>query len=221
VTKSTKEQSTVAALRAAAEEICADELAQAERRLRGLTQSERDLVESVNTRVIGRLLANPAPWLQLERRSARTAQERRRKRMAGYTSVRVHEVENFAPQVGLDADQYEIRLLRAPLGCNKYGVSYERYAPGWRHPFGHRHAKQEEVYVLVRGQMRMKLDDDVIELEPWTAVRVSPATMRSLHNFGTEDAELIVVGAPATEEPDFELVPEWWTEESSTDYART
>jgi uncharacterized cupin superfamily protein len=91
--------------------------------------------------------------------------------MSGHTTVRIHEVENFAPQVGLDHDQYEIRLLRAPLGCTSYGVSYERYAPGWRHPFGHRHAEQEEVYVLVRGHMRMKLDDELIELEPWTAGR--------------------------------------------------
>lgn len=91
--------------------------------------------------------------------------------MPGHTTVRIHEVESFAPQVALDDDQYEIRLGRAPLGCTNYGVSYERYAPGWRHPFGHRNAEQEEVYVLVRGHMGMKLDDEVIELEEWTAGR--------------------------------------------------
>jgi mannose-6-phosphate isomerase-like protein (cupin superfamily) len=203
------------ALRVAAEEICADEVAKAERRLRGLTESERDLVHSVNARVFSRLLDRSAPWLQLEEataRSRRSALGRRRKRMSGYTTVRVRDVENFAPQVGLDADQYEIRLLRTPLGCGEYGVSYERYAPGWRHPFGHRHAEQEEVYVLVRGRMRMKLDEDVVELEPWTAVRVSPSTIRGLHNPGSEDAELIVIGAPATDEPDFELLADWWTD---------
>jgi mannose-6-phosphate isomerase-like protein (cupin superfamily) len=64
--------------------------------------------------------------------------------------------------------------------------------------------------VLVYGHMQMKLGDDIIELEPWTAVRVSPSTIRALRNTGEEPAELIVIGAPATDEPDYELLPGWW-----------
>ena len=211
-------ESIVSALRAHAEEVCADEIAQAERRLRGLTESERALVQSVTERVTSRLLEAPEPWLAGRQAAAptprgrprRRSPGRRRKKMSGYTTVRIHDVENFAPQVGLDEDRYQIRLLRAPLGCASYGVSYERYAPGWRHPYGHRHTEQEEVYVLVRGHLRMKLDDEVIELGPWTAVRVSPSTIRGLHNPGEGDAELIVIGAPATDEPDYELLSGWW-----------
>jgi mannose-6-phosphate isomerase-like protein (cupin superfamily) len=214
----------VSVLRRYAEEVRAAEVAHAERRMRGLTQSERDLVEAVTTRVMERLLERPDAWfLQSEpasprerRRGARRPVARkpepRREGMTSYTVVRINDVENFASQVGLDQDQYQIRLLRSPLGCAKYGVSYERYAAGWRHPFGHRHAEQEEVYVLVSGRMRMKLDDDIIELEPWTAVRVSPETIRGLHNPANQDAELIVIGAPATEEPDYELLAGWWQE---------
>jgi mannose-6-phosphate isomerase-like protein (cupin superfamily) len=193
----------VSALRVHAEEVRTAEIAHAERRLRGLTRSERGLIEDVTGRMVERLLAfelEPAP----------APRAKRRKSMAGYTLVRIHDVENFAPQVGLDQDQYEIRLLRAPLGCEKYGVSFERYAPGWRHPYGHRHAEQEEVYVLVSGHMRMKLDDEIVELEPWTAVRVSPETTRALENPTDEEARLIVIGAPATQEPDYELLSDWW-----------
>lgn len=237
------EDDVVSALREYAEEVRTAEVAHAERRFRGLSQSERDLLELVSTRIVEGLLARPAAWFHREvgtpiadgharvlaqlfelepvaaarrrggaRRPALRNPKQRRKRMAGYTVVRIKDVENFAPQVGLDQDQYEIRLLRAPLGCETYGVSYERYAPGWRHPFGHRHTEQEEVYVLVNGHMRMKLDKEIIDLEPWMAVRVSPETIRGLHNPTDQDAQLIVIGAPATEQPDYELLPGWWKE---------
>ena len=45
---------------------------------------------------------------------------------------------------------------------------------------GHHHREQEEVYVVVSGSGRMRLDDEIVELNQWDIVRVSPETIRGL-----------------------------------------
>ena len=55
---------------------------------------------------------------------------------------------------------------------------------------------QEELYVLLEGVGRMRVDDDSLTLSPLDAVLVEPETMRQLFNDGDEDALWLVVGAP-------------------------
>jgi quercetin dioxygenase-like cupin family protein len=91
-------------------------------------------------------------------------------------------------------------------------VSHLRFAPGAK-AHGHRHKQQEEIYVLVSGSATMKVGDDVLELQPWSAVRVPPHVMRGIRA-GPDGAEVIAVGAPNTgpgdgEEPD----PNWTWED--------
>jgi hypothetical protein len=130
--------------------------------------------------------------------------------MAGYTALQLNEVEDQAPNIGLPPE-LQLRMGRVPLNCQNCGLSYMRVAPGWRTPVGHNHRQQEEIYVLVSGSARMKLDDDVIEMKPWTAVRVAPETMRALEG-GPGGAELLAVGAPNTGPGDGTLVPDWWSD---------
>src|SRR5437870_2982279 len=80
--------------------------------------------------------------------------------MAEYTVVRVFDVENWGPHLDLP-EGMEIRFLREEVGSTQLGVSYLRLAPEVHNPFGHRHFKQEEVYVLVKGRAELKLDDEV------------------------------------------------------------
>ena len=130
--------------------------------------------------------------------------------MAGYTALQLNEVEDQAPNLGLPSD-FELRMARVPLNCEKVGLSYQRLGPGWRQPIGHNHKQQEEVFILVNGSARMRLDDEVIELKPWTAVRVAPDTMRALEG-GPEGAELIAIGAPNTGPGDGNIVHGWWND---------
>ena len=79
--------------------------------------------------------------------------------------------------VGSDFDgapDLEFRLATKALGLEESGLSYQWVPPGYRFPYGHTHRKQEEVYVVVRGSGRMKLDDEIVELREWDAVRVPP-----------------------------------------------
>ena len=81
------------------------------------------------------------------------------------------------------------------LGSEEAALSYLRIAPNYRLPFGHRHGEQEEIYVLVGGSARLKLGEEVVELEPWDAVRIPRDTMRNLEA-GSDGAELVLFGAP-------------------------
>jgi uncharacterized cupin superfamily protein len=130
--------------------------------------------------------------------------------MADYTLVNLKEVEDQAPRFGM-APNMEMRMARVALGLQNSGVSYQRLAPNFRLPFGHTHKQQEEVYVLVRGSARVKLDDEVVELEPFDAVRVHRDTMRSFEG-GPEGAELIAIGAPNTGPGDADTVQGWWSD---------
>jgi uncharacterized cupin superfamily protein len=128
--------------------------------------------------------------------------------MSEYTRINLKEVDDQASNLGI-APNIELRMARVPLGLEKSGISYQRLAPNFRVPFGHRHKQQEEVYVLVNGSARMKLDDEVIDLKQWDAVRVPSETMRGFEA-GPDGAELIAIGAPNTGPGDGDIHAGWW-----------
>src|SRR6185312_10755449 len=72
----------------------------------------------------------------------------------------------------------EFRHASKALELEHSGLTYQRVPPGYRFPFGHTHETQEEVYVVVRGSGRMKLADEIVDVEEWDAVRVPPGTWR-------------------------------------------
>lgn len=118
--------------------------------------------------------------------------------MAEYTVVKVADVPDQAANMGLDPERFEIRFLRNALGCEHCGVSFARYSPGFE-ASGHAHNRQEEIYLLVSGRAQALVgDNEVVELEPWTAIRVPPETPRALRAVGDEDAIFVKVGAPNT-----------------------
>jgi mannose-6-phosphate isomerase-like protein (cupin superfamily) len=127
--------------------------------------------------------------------------------MSAYTKLNLKEVEDQAPR--FEMADLEFRSARVPLELENSGLSYLRIAPDFRMPFGHRHNVQEEVYVLLSGSARLKLEDEVIELKPLDAVRIHKDTMRNFEG-GPEGAELIAVGAPHTGPGDADMVNDWW-----------
>jgi mannose-6-phosphate isomerase-like protein (cupin superfamily) len=130
--------------------------------------------------------------------------------MANYTKVNLKEIEDQAPTGGLSPG-LKAHFARVPLGLEKSGISYFRIAPNFRIPFGHTHSEQEEVYLVVDGSARVRVDDDVVDLEPWDAIRVPTGAMRGLEA-GPEGAEVIAFGAPNTQNADVDMTPGWWTD---------
>jgi mannose-6-phosphate isomerase-like protein (cupin superfamily) len=112
------------------------------------------------------------------------------------------------------APDLEFRLATGPLELEKSGLGYQRVPPGYRFPYGHTHKTQEEVYVVLRGNGRMKLDDEIVEISEWDAVRVAPGTWRG-YEAGPEGLEIFVIGAPHLGESpreDVECRRDWWTD---------
>ena len=130
--------------------------------------------------------------------------------MGDFTVKNLQEVEDAASKFGMPSG-IEAHFARKDLEFEGSGLSYQRFDPGFRMPFGHRHERQEEVYVVVNGSGRMKLDDEIVELRQWDAVRVDHETMRAFEA-GAEGAELVAFGAPAKGENDAEMVPDWWSD---------
>ena len=102
----------------------------------------------------------------------------------------------------------EFRMATRALELEQSGLSYQRIPPGCRFPYGHTHRTQEEVYVVVGGSGRMKVDDEIVELREFDAVRVSPGTWRG-YEAGPEGLELLVIGAPNLGEDPREDVEGW------------
>jgi mannose-6-phosphate isomerase-like protein (cupin superfamily) len=128
--------------------------------------------------------------------------------MAAYTVVKVSDVPDQAANLGHDPEQFEIRFLRNDLECEHCGVSVARYSKGFAGK-PHTHKGQEEIYVLVSGRAQALVgDSEVIDLEPWTALRVPPETPRALRVVGDEDAIFVKVGAPNTGPGDSRDVPD-------------
>ena len=108
----------------------------------------------------------------------------------------------------------EFRAATMALELENSALSYQRIPPNYRFPYGHTHSKQEEVYVVLRGGGLMKVDDEIVDLKEWDAVRVPPGTWRG-YEAGPEGLELLVIGAPNLGDAprdDVEGRRDWWAE---------
>jgi mannose-6-phosphate isomerase-like protein (cupin superfamily) len=125
-----------------------------------------------------------------------------------FTHKKLTEVKDSAADFG-HGDAMEARFAKDDLEAEETGFSFHRLKPGRRQPFGHRHEDAEEVYVVIRGSGRLKLDDEIIEVETLDAIRVSPEVVRAFEA-GDQGLEVIVFGP--RKDGDGSLDPEFWTD---------
>ena len=111
---------------------------------------------------------------------------------AGYTHVNLDDVEDRAPRFGYQ-DQGEARFANRPLDAVRTGISHQRLRPGVRQAFGHRHRHAEEVFVVLAGSGRVKIDDEIRDVRALDAIRIAPASARAFEA-GPEGLEFLVVG---------------------------
>jgi uncharacterized cupin superfamily protein len=112
------------------------------------------------------------------------------------------DVKDSAVEFGM-SPALESRFAKDDLGCEQVGISYQRIGPNEHQPFAHRHKKDEEVYVVLSGSGRMKLDDDEVEIERWDAIRVSPPTLRAFAA-GPDGLEVLAFGPRTPDDPDMQ-----------------
>jgi uncharacterized cupin superfamily protein len=130
--------------------------------------------------------------------------------MANYTKANLrNDVENAAPKFDMPSEM-DARFARTPIGGKTLGLSLMKLEPGFRIPFGHKHEGQEEVYVVVRGFARIKVDDEIVELGEWDAIRFEKDTMRNVEA-GPDGVEYLAFGA-GDDPTDAEMEPGWWSD---------
>jgi mannose-6-phosphate isomerase-like protein (cupin superfamily) len=128
--------------------------------------------------------------------------------MSSFAKTNLRDVEDSAVKFGL-SDTQEARFPRGALGAEQTGMNFLRVKPSRREAFAHRHRDAEEVYVVLSGSGRVKLDDELVELEPLDVVRVSPGVTRSFEA-GAAGLEVLIFGPHV--EGDGETVEGFWSD---------
>jgi mannose-6-phosphate isomerase-like protein (cupin superfamily) len=126
-----------------------------------------------------------------------------------YTKTNIREVEDSAPKFDMPAEMHA-RFARRAIDGETLGISLFALEPGFRIPFGHKHVTQEEVYVVVRGSGRVKVDDEIVELGEWDAIRFPKDTMRQVEA-GPDGVEYLAFGA-GDDPNEAEMAPGWWSD---------
>ena len=129
--------------------------------------------------------------------------------MSTYTKKNLNEIENQAPKFGMPSE-LEARFGRTALDSETLGLSLLRLEPNFRMPFGHKHEGQEEVYVVLRGSARVKVEDEIVELGPMDALRIGMDAMRAVEA-GPDGVEYLAFGA-GDDPKDAEMVQNWWSD---------
>jgi mannose-6-phosphate isomerase-like protein (cupin superfamily) len=124
----------------------------------------------------------------------------------GYAKRNLRELEDSAVKHGLGETQ-EARFPSAELDLQQTGINYLKVKPNKREAFAHRHGRAEEIYVVLAGAGRVKLEDELVELAPLDIVRVSPGTTRRFEA-GPEGLEVLIFGRRF--EGDGEIVKDFW-----------
>jgi mannose-6-phosphate isomerase-like protein (cupin superfamily) len=125
---------------------------------------------------------------------------------ARFSIKNLKEVEDTA---GQRVPGVEGRFARKHMDSAHLGVSYFRYPPSFRGPFGHKHREQEEAYVVVGGSGRVRLDDAIRDIRRWDVIRIAPEVVRAFEA-GADGLEIIAIGGPKPEGGDGRISDSPW-----------
>lgn len=125
-----------------------------------------------------------------------------------HKAMSLDDAEDIAPKYGM-SDTGQARFLREALGAEGLGMANYRLNAGSRIPFGHRHADVEEIYVVLAGSGRFKLDDEIVDVAERDVVYCPPGVMRAWEA-GPDGLELIAFGHHV--EGDGEMEQGWWAD---------
>jgi mannose-6-phosphate isomerase-like protein (cupin superfamily) len=109
-----------------------------------------------------------------------------------YTIKNLRDADDMAAKHGFGELQ-EARFPWRDLGATATGLALIHVRPGRRQPFAHRHRDAEEIYVVLSGSGRLKLDEEVVEVREMDAVRIEPSVVRAAEA-GPDGLELLAFG---------------------------
>lgn len=127
--------------------------------------------------------------------------------MASYTIAKIEDVKDILGDYPGD-----MKPLKNPLGTTQVALTY-RHMPaktGAKGSYGHRHHTQEEIIFVFAGKIQVKVDDDIVELGPKTAIRIAPGAAQGTWNEGPEDAEILLISNRMEPEDQVDKIHNFW-----------
>src|SRR5690349_17820129 len=104
----------------------------------------------------------------------------------------------------------EFRRLTDALGAEQVAITLIRVPPhsDFEQGTGHTHSETEELYLVTRGSLTMRFDDEVRTVAAGSVARVAPGVVRSHRNEGDEPVEVWAIsrkdgGSDSTKVDDF------------------
>ena len=129
-----------------------------------------------------------------------------------YTVIHRDEADDVMAGSGYPG---QMRFMTGALENEQVAITW-RHMPvgaGGKGSYGHFHKTQEEILYVLSGHIQGKFDDEVVELGPGNVVRIAPECVRSIHNDGPEDAEVLLVSVRVEDlRAETDTVPDFWPE---------
>jgi mannose-6-phosphate isomerase-like protein (cupin superfamily) len=139
--------------------------------------------------------------------------------VSAYSIVSADEIEDSYADSDVPG---EFRSLKEALEAEQVAVTLIRVPPrsDFEQGTGHFHEKLEEIYILTRGTLTMRFEDEVEEVTAGSVVRVAPGTTRSHRNEGEEPVEMWAISRRIAEE-DSTKVENFWVASPSAAQSQT
>lgn len=133
---------------------------------------------------------------------------------SNYSVINIADVENSFAKRGWPG---EMKFLKKPGEFEQIAITYRKMPKrsGGKGGYGHRHRTQEEIIYVMKGEIEVKLDDQVITAPAGTVVRIAPPVVRSIDNEQDEEAEILIISTKIDESMDKETkhVENFWPED--------
>ena len=124
-----------------------------------------------------------------------------------YSKVNIDELPDQAPGFGVKSQ--EARTVRRDLEAERIGLAHYSVRPDQRLEFGHRHKTMEEVYVILSGSGRFRVDEETIDVATHDVIRVTPESWRAWEA-GPEGMDVLAFGEHVEGDDETELDMEFW-----------
>src|SRR5688572_7731970 len=127
--------------------------------------------------------------------------------MQNYTIAKLEDIQDILGDYPGD-----MKPLKDPLGATQVALTYRRMPAktGAKGSYGHRHRAQEEIIFVLTGQVQVKVDGDVLELGPKSAIRIAPGAVQGTWNEGPDDAEIPIISNRMDPEDQVDKIQGFW-----------
>ena len=117
---------------------------------------------------------------------------------SNYSKIELGAFSNLTENVFQPSPNFKIegkRFIKDELGLTSSEISFNTMEANTAIPFLHKHKENEEVYIAIKGKGQMLLDDNYVDMEEGTIIRVATDTERAIRNNSEELFTFIVIQA--------------------------